>query len=299
MARETATQEDLLRVSGAERFKEQVRSDWTDAEIVAGWDRWYVKFAAQSRTATEALIGAAGIRPGMQVLDLASGPGDPAITLAERVGPTGHITAIDLSPGMVAAAAGNARREGVSNITCEVADAEALPFPDRSFDAVTCRFGIMFCPDAGRALREAWRVLRPGGRAAFVVWGAPSEQSFIAETMDVFAQYTELPTCEIGAPNPFSFAEPGTLTSALRQAGFDSVEETHRPITMPWPGPPEEYGRYVRETAAPVRSLLAGMSAEQQAQVMDRLVHAYRRYSDGQAVSFPSSVIICAGQRAS
>ena len=90
-----------------------------------------------NRDITAALLEAAQLAPGMRVLDLACGSGDPAITLAERVEPAGEVVATDLVPGMVALTTEHARRQGVANLVARQADAEALPFPDASFDVVT------------------------------------------------------------------------------------------------------------------------------------------------------------------
>src|SRR5439155_5325472 len=120
----------------------------------------------------------AGLWPGLDVLDLASGTGEPALTLAPLVLPGGTVTATDLLPEILAVAEEQAAQQGRANLRCGVADAGDLPFADASFDRVTCRFGVMFFPDVPRALREVCRVLRPGGRAAFTAWGPAAEQTF-------------------------------------------------------------------------------------------------------------------------
>ncbi len=99
----------------------------------------------------------------MKVLDLACGSGEPSLSLARAVGPMGHVIATDIVPGMLEIAEENARRKGLSNIEFRIADAEAIPFPDESFDVVTCRFGVMFFSDPERAMREARRVLKNDG----------------------------------------------------------------------------------------------------------------------------------------
>ena len=96
---------------------------------------------------TAALMQIAQVEPGMDVLDLASGEGDPVLTLAALVGEHGTVTATDVNPGPLAAAAVHARQSGISNIQFHVADAQQLPFEDAAFDRVTCRFGVMFFPD--------------------------------------------------------------------------------------------------------------------------------------------------------
>ena len=120
----------------------------------------------------EALLAHADIQPGMEVLDLASGTGDPAITIAGLV-EDGHVTASDLSPAMLEACTEHAREAGLTNLTCQQADAESLPFADDSFDRVTSRLGIMYFVDVQTALAEIMRVLKPGGVATFLVWDSP------------------------------------------------------------------------------------------------------------------------------
>lgn len=288
-------------VTERDRHKAKVLKDWSDAQITEGWRRWYDKFAAQSRAATEALIAAAAVGPGMRVLDLAGGPGDPAITLAQLVGPSGHVTCSDLSPGMVAAAQANAAAAGTSNMSFKVADMESLPFPDGRFSVVTCRLGVMFCPDKERALAETLRVLEPGARAAFVVWGPPFEQGFIAATMTVCSHYTSLPDCEVGAPTAFDFAKTGKLAAMMEEAGFQGVEEEYRAIAMPWQGTAEEYLQYVIETAVPLREVFQKLEAEGKSTELlafeEELIAAYRAFADGGQLDFPASINVAVGRR--
>src|SRR5205085_10183488 len=106
------------------------------------------------------------------VLDVASGPGEPALSIAAAIAPTGgHVTATDLVPEMLDAATTNASERGVTNVTFQQADAEALPFPDAAFDAVTCRFGVMLFPDVQQARGEMRRGLKPDGQLGGTGWG--------------------------------------------------------------------------------------------------------------------------------
>jgi ubiquinone/menaquinone biosynthesis C-methylase UbiE len=118
---------------------------------------------------TSALVEAAQIEGGIDVLDLASGEGDPALTLAALVGAQGTVTATDITPGPLEVAAARAREDGIRNIQFKVADAQQLPFEDARFDRVTCRFGAMFFLDPIAAMHETQRVLRPKGRVAMAV----------------------------------------------------------------------------------------------------------------------------------
>ena len=151
-----------------QKFREHLHQEWTGDRTVAAWRKWHAQIAAFTRGATDAILEAAQLRSGMRVLDLASGVGDPALSLAREVAPSGQVTATDLGPGMISLAEELARKKSITNIEFHEASAESLPFADKSYDVLTCRFGVMFFPDLPKALRECYRVLKPGGRAAFV-----------------------------------------------------------------------------------------------------------------------------------
>src|SRR5271169_3009120 len=114
---------------------------WGSSYRLIAADKWKAKSAAMGKAVTEALVEFAQPRPGMRVLDLASGTGEPAISLAIRVGAEGQVTALDLSADLLEIAKGRARERGLENFVIQQADAHALPFADNSFDLATCRFG--------------------------------------------------------------------------------------------------------------------------------------------------------------
>ncbi len=217
-----------------ERIKEQTRRDWSGG--AAAWRKWNPQFVVLSRAATAAIIQAAGVTAGMQVLDLASGTGEPALSLAEAVGAQGHVTATDLALEMLLITEEYARQRGLTNLTCKPADAEALPFPDQSFDVVTCRFGVMFFPNPGQAFHEIRRVLKPGGRATFVAWGALDQNPYFTTTVGVFMRHVQLPPPPLDTPTPFTFARTGTLSAALQEAGFTQVAGRDPQHSLEFPG---------------------------------------------------------------
>ena len=111
------------------------------------WARLADDFEKINGISTRVLIDAARLSSGLDVLDLASGPGDPALSIAQIVGPKGHITATDQSEEMIKGAIGRASSRGLKNFDAKAANAESLPFPDDSFDRVTSRFGAMLFVD--------------------------------------------------------------------------------------------------------------------------------------------------------
>ena len=202
------------------------RDAW--ARRAAAWERTSKDSETSSASYNDALLQAACIDTDQSVLDLAAGMGDPTVAIAERIGLSGHVVALDQSPLMLAGARRRAHENGLSNIEYVVSDMMALPFADAVFDAVTCRYGLMFPPDRGAAAAEARRVLKPGARAAFVVWGPYEKNTVYATVRRTVLNFFEEPGGDKG-PVRHIFASDGSLTEILAAAGFTDVEE--RPIT--------------------------------------------------------------------
>src|SRR5476649_2334160 len=179
----------------------QQKAQWSAA--ASGWERWGDWFEKNSGGLSEWMCDAAGVGPGRQLLDLACGPGPLATLAAARVRPDGKVVATDLSPDMVAVTKRKQQRLGLDNLEVLEMDMQALTFADASFDAVTCRFGLMFCPDLVRAASEARRVLRPGGRAAIVVWDVPAKNPFFTSISTVLAEFVPGPPPDPTAPGVF------------------------------------------------------------------------------------------------
>src|SRR3974390_2103300 len=137
-------------------------------EAAAGYDR---AFAYITTHFIPFLLRAAHVAPGMRLLDIAAGTGLAAEAALGVVGPTGHVTAADLSPAMVEKA--RDRFGHAKNASAAIEDGQALSFSEGSFDAVVCSLGLMFFPDPLRGLTEFRRVLRPGGRAPVSVHTVP------------------------------------------------------------------------------------------------------------------------------
>jgi ubiquinone/menaquinone biosynthesis C-methylase UbiE len=192
-------------------------------EAAAGYDR---AFAHVSAHFVPFLLRAARVAQNMRVLDIATGTGLAAAAALAAVGPTGHVTAADLSSAMVEKARG--RLGNAPNVSVAVEDGQALSFPDGSFDAVICSLGLMFFPDPARGLAEFRRVLRPGGRAAVSVNTVP-ERSFNTRINVAIAR--RVPALAEAAARVFSLGDAARLRSLFEAADFQDVEvatEAHR-----------------------------------------------------------------------
>jgi SAM-dependent methyltransferase len=272
------------------------KPDWgTQFRLIAS-ERWKKKSAAMGQPVTDALVEYAQPALGMKVLDLASGTGEPAISLASRVGNDGHVIALDLSPDLLEIAAQRARTRGLTNFRTQQADAQSLPFPDESFDLATSRFGVMFFSDPMMALRELRRVLRPGARACFLAWGA-FEQPYWKSMMGVVHRHVGGPLLAVGGPDPFKFAVPGSLSEILRQAGFAEVEEETKTLPWAWPGPVDEVWEQAQAVAVPFRPMLERVPSGKWPEIHAAVHEAVRRFWDGEKIAFGASVVLASGKK--
>lgn len=222
-------------------------------DMLPAWRTWHEELSLQSVHASEWIAELANVRAGMSVLDLASGIGDPALLLARRVGARGLVTATDLVPEGLTLLERRAQRLGLSGVRTRCSDMEYLPFAGASFDAVTCRLGLMFCDEPARALSEVRRVLKPGARAAFVVWGSPQQPLFESTLAELGGESAAL-SVEEAQPGPFRFARASSLAALVRDAGFSNVVEESR--VLPWPlhGTACELWRMFRESSPALAS---------------------------------------------
>jgi len=268
---------------------------WASSTRVAAANRWERPSAEMGQGATDALVELAQASPAMQVLDVACGTGAPALQIARLIAPSGHVTATDLAPDPLLVAAERARERGLVNLSFQRADVQALPFPDESFDLLTCRFGVMFFPDLPRALGEMRRVLRPGGRVALLAWG-PFEQPYFDCTAGVVMRHTgaSLPP---PAAAMFKFAAPGSLASALRQAGFPRAQDEIRAVPWVWHDSIAELWEYFQAVTIPFRPLLEQVRPEQRDAIARDVHAAFEPYWDGKQVDLTAKVVLASGTR--
>jgi len=276
-------------------IKDFFQREW--AGVADAWRKWGDEVRVQSAAATEWICELAQIRAGMLVLDLASGVGDPALELARRVGPTGRVTATDLVAGPLAFVEQAARTEGLTWLTTQSADMECLPFDDATFDAVTCRLGIMFSAEPARVLREIQRVLKPGGRAALIAWGSHRQPAF-SSTLSVIGEYfspeAAAPPHQTDGPGPFQFELPGSLSSELQAVGFAAVQEEQRVLPWPFRGSAEQFWEMFSELAGPsLRQAVASLEPEKQRALIQRIVDNLRAHQQGSVVDPTALVIGC------
>jgi SAM-dependent methyltransferase len=271
-----------------------VREHWN--AISAGWMRWQEAFERGGAAVTARLIGLAGIQPGHRVLDVGTGLGEPALTIAGHVGPGGRVLGIDPSDEMVRLA--RTRASGVSNV--EFIDADIASFDtDERFDAIVSRWCLMLLPDRVAVLRKLFGLLRPGGVLAAAVWGPAPTAPMISLPFPVLAARLELPPPRPGEPGPYAMADPAVCRADLDAAGFAEVAVVEHAAPF-WMSGVEEYVRFARDVL-PVR--LQRMLAQRFGSVDDPQTWqavaglAARYAANGNGVALTSTALCMAGVR--
>jgi len=169
------------------------------------------------------LAGRLEVKSGIRVLETACGTGIVSRRLAERLRGVGSLVATDLNEAMIAYAQ---KQAPAPHVEWQPADATRLPFPDESFDAAVCQFGLMFFPDKAAGIREAFRVLKPGGQYLFNVWDILAKNPAARIAHETAGRFFPA-----DPPNfycvPYSLHDPAPVRQWLEGAGFTRIEVTH------------------------------------------------------------------------
>jgi ubiquinone/menaquinone biosynthesis C-methylase UbiE len=276
-----------------------------DQEIINRWNRT-APFWEKNREVigqmlapiTPALVEDAQVSVNQTVLDVGTGPGEPALSLARLVGPTGKICGIDPSAEMVACARNEATRLGLINAEFDIASADRLPFLDNTFDAAVSRLGAMFFPSPVDAVREMLRVLKPGRKLALAVWHFEERNPFHSVLAEVMDRHVEPTPLAPDASDAFRFATPGKLLRFLAEAGVAAPSERLLQFKIEASLPVEDFWKLRREMSDQMRNKLAALSPEQVANIRWEALEALGAYATDRGMSFPAEVLIMSGTKA-
>ncbi len=283
---------------------DQITSMQKDKEIISQWSEsapYWEKHREIIREMfapiTQALIEDSEITTRRVVLDVATGPGEPALSIADLVGPEGKVLGVDAAPEMVEAARREGKRRGFHNANFEVAFADDLPIPANTFDAVVSRFGVMFFPSPVGSVREMLRVLKPGGRIAIAVWHFAERNPFHYTLSQVVERYVNSPPPVPDSPDAFRFADPGKLLAILSNAGAVATSERLLRFAIRAPISIEDFWTLRTEMSEKLRTKLAMLSKEKLAELKRDVLEALGAYSANRAMSFPAEVLIVSGRK--
>jgi ubiquinone/menaquinone biosynthesis C-methylase UbiE len=256
--------------------------------MAEGWDSERKWVWDGTRHISDWMIAAIDPRPGQVVLELAAGPGETGFRVAERLGTKGRLISTDFSPNMVEAARRHSTQLGLKNIEHRILDAQNMDLEDQSVDAVLCRWGYMLMADPVKAFRETYRVLRPGGKLAFSVWGEPARNPWAALPARLISEQTGTPPPEPGAPGIFAMADEKRTRSLLEAARLRC--ERMETIEMMWRFTNfDAVWRFLTTMAGGLATQISTMSQEEQVVLRNKLETTAEPFKTAVGYAFPGS----------
>lgn len=276
------------------QYKQTTQEQWQAA--AAAWNRWVPTLEQWLGPATDLMLDLAEIRPGNRVLDLAAGAGGQTLVAARRVGSTGSVLATDISSNILAFAAENAQNAGLNNVQTRVMDAENLALEDQTFDAVICRLGLMYLPDQSKALTGIYRVLKPGGKLASMVFTPAEKNAFFSLPVAIIRRRAQLPPPLPGQPGPFSLGGSGIMERLYQQAGFREVQTqvVSAPLRL---ASAAECIRFERDSFGALHQMLAGLPEEERESVWQEIEQTLRQFEGPSGFEGACELLLAVGTR--
>ncbi len=273
-----------------EYYREYTRSTWNEsAEAYVGLMRNLEPFRSD-------LIARLSPQPGERILDMGTGPGEPAISIARLVGESGHVTGIDLSENMVSIAQRVATARRLRNVDFLPMDCGDLKFPDKSYDAVVSSFGFQIFTDPEKAAAEALRVLRPNGRIAVSVWSTGDKVPWIHAIIGPMLEHAE--PDETGyIPTPYETGGPGEMVRFLERAGFREPIEERRQYFLKF-SDEEAYLQAILK-ATPIGHSLSEESEATQQEVLQKTRENLAVWKTSEGLSIPGEGVTVSARRLS
>jgi ubiquinone/menaquinone biosynthesis C-methylase UbiE len=259
----------------------------------AGWEinvsEYEEAFARLTRQAISPLLDASGLRHGVRLLDVATGPGFVAAAAAER---GARVVGIDFSASMIARA-----RERNPTVEFHEGDAEALLFADCSFDAVVMNFGMLHLARPERAMAEAARVLGRGGHFVFTVWAKPEDAVGFGIVLKAIESYGN-PSVKLPQGPPFfRFSDPAECNRTLHEAGFMDVKVRSLPQVWQFNAPDELFDAFFNGGVR-VKAILRAQTGEALEKIRTATREGAKNYIRSGLVELPMPAVLVSATKA-
>ena len=277
----------------SKQYKEELRHGYNNA--APGWQKWWKTIETATQVVSKRLVELAEIKPGSKVLDIATGMGEPALTAAKKVGNTGHILAIDISPRMIYFAKQRAISLGLQDVVeFKEGDAETIDFPSSTFDASLCRWGLMFLPNPEAGLSNIYRSLVKGGHFAAAVWASPEKVPFISVPMNIVLQETNSPPPR--TLGPFSMSDQNNLKKFYKESGFIDIVIERIKVVSDFDSS-DDFTTFTIDHGGPaLQKILAGETYERRQQIEKAISKGSEKFADSSGkVRFENEAIVIVG----
>jgi enediyne biosynthesis protein CalE5 len=263
----------------SKQYKEVERRSWNS--VAAAWQRWWKTIERGTQAVSRRLVELAEIKPGSEVLDIATGIGEPALTAARQVGKSGHVLATDISPQMLYFAKQRAISLGLKDvIEFKEGDAETIDLPPSTFDAALCRWGLMLMPDPEAGLSNIYRSLINGGHFAAAIWASPAKVPFLSVPMNTVLKETNSPPPPPESPGPFSMSDQNSLTNFYITSGFIDPIIERMNVVFDFDSF-DDFTTFTIEHGGPaLQRMLAGQTNERREVIFRAISKAAEKYAD-------------------
>ncbi len=276
-----------------EQIRDQQKESWN--RFSSGWKKWDNLTMDFLKPMGDEIIRLLNPKNDNVVLDVASGTGEPGLTIATMLN-GGKVIITDLSDDMLKIAKENGADRGITNIETRACDVSELPFADNTFDAISCRFGFMFFPDMLLAAKEMVRVLKPGGRIATSVWNVPEKNFWVTAIMGTINKNMELPPPPPGAPGMFRCAKDGLISGLFQQAGLKNISQKEIAGRLKCKSA-DVYWNMMTEIGAPIVAALSKANDAMREKIKGEVLEAVNlKYPDGN-VMIESSALLIYGEK--
>lgn len=259
-----------------------------------GWDKasgdYEEYWSKQIEPAQKRLLEMAALRPGERVLDIACGTGLITFPAAITVGPQGSVVGTDISDRMVERGREESARQGLMNVSFQRADAEALDFPESSFDAALCSLGLMYVPDPQNALRQVLRLLKPGGRMGAAVWGQRDRCGW-AGIFPIVDARVKSEVC----PMFFQLGTGNSLRMAMEMAGFCDVTVHRLANALDYESPEDALGAAF--AGGPVALAYAHFDDDIRKEAHAEYLRTIQPYRRGGGYSIPGEFVVALARK--
>jgi len=243
----------------------------------------------------EKLIEVAQLREDDIILDVATGTGEPGLTVATKAR-KGKVIGTDVAEGMISLAQENAKRRGIANYQALVSDASHLPFQNQEFSVILCRFGVMYFANPQADVKEIVRMLKQGGRIAFSAWSQPEKNPWATTSGKTVQEILQLPPPPPDTPGIFRHAQAGTLAQLFQGAGLKDIQETEVRGKLEFDSA-EQYWEYTMDVVAPVAVALSKVDAAAKKKVKQAILLRARSFEKGGKIIFPWSSWVVSGKK--